>query len=219
MGRSILPGGHKRHPIGHWPWWKILLRYATGAAGFGIVIAAVPPTFSPPGVRLGLLLGGACLVVYIWNWVAYNWWSRISEGAAFSLILLGMGARGLAFALPDPGVWAPPLVAGYLLAWALPALAPRLSHFLYWEQFAPHTRVGRGCLAISLAVGGSAGALGASIGMFSSRFDEASVVAFLMGILGSLLSIVLAFATSWELWPSRPWASKEQEAPPADQPE
>lgn len=171
------------------------------------------------GLSLGVLLGGACLFAWIWNWKAYSWWSRVSTVAAFSLIILVTGARGFAFALPNPWLWAPPLVAGYLLAWALPAVDPRMSHFLYWEQFTPRTRVGRGCLAISLAVGGSAGALGAGLGMFSSRFAEMFAAVWAIAVLCSVVSIDMAFVNAWELWPERPWASKTEDPTPPAQPE
>lgn len=220
MCRSGTGNAPARHPtFGHWPWWRMLLGGLAECGGMGFVLAAVPPPFSPWGVRLGVLLGSVALLGWIWNWRAYGWWSRLSLAAAFSLLVLAMGMRGLHFVLPDFWVWAAPLQAAYLLAWVLPATSPGLSRLIYREQVAPRSRLGRGCLSIALAVGGTAGALGASLGMFGSRFEETSAVGWVIGVIGSAVAVGIASVNAWELWRDRPWRSQGERlaaSPPPD---
>ena len=85
------------------------------------------------------------------------------------------------------------------LAWIFPALKPTLSSFLWREQTAPQTRLGQALLTTVITIVPVAGVLGASIGMYGSRFGETTFVLLVAASLGSVVSIGFAFAAAYQL--------------------
>jgi len=130
-----------------------------------LVVWYFPPPPSDPALRLGLGLALVSTGAAMWSWKTYNWWARVAGAGAWTLMFLAIAARSWAFLLPSAWPWAPPVLIGYSLAWALPALAPRLSGFLRRDQTTPRTRLGRILLALGLGIAPVAGALGAIAGM------------------------------------------------------
>jgi len=68
--------------------------------------------------------------------------------------------------------------------------------------------VGRAVLGLALAVGPSAGVIGASVGMFGSRFGETDSVILVIAALSSAVAIGFAFAFAYQVWPDRPWVKR-----------
>lgn len=205
MASKILPKRSKKHPNSHWHWWQVI---AAGGFGFGILgslIGLLPP-FSLPAFKIGLTLAAIAVVTGLWNWWAYTFWSRLISAGIWSLMMLGITVRAWMGVVPVVGLWLVPLLVAFFLGWALPALSPSISKFLWQEQMTPQTRIGRALLAIGLTVAPVAGTLGASIGMFGSRFDDIEGTPLFIAVLGTIGSLILPFTFSYQLWPERPWA-------------
>ena len=188
-----------------WPWWKAAAIALFTLGGFGAVLTVIPPySSSAMKVAIGLTLVGT--VGAVWGISKANWWGGIVLLNSWFLLILGFAIRAWALVIPQVWIWLVPLVAAYLLAWALPAISPTLSARLLREQFAPETRWGRGCLTLFLVVGPAAGTLGASVGMYGSRFGQGNAVMLVIAVLSSAVAVGFAQAAAEQVWPRRPWA-------------
>ncbi len=201
-----MPSKSMRRRASNWPLWKVLLASLVGFGVLGLLPGLMPP-ISIPTIRLGLLWLVATTAVCVWAWATYNWWARVATAALLSIQWLVIAARSWLLVVASPWMLLVPVLLAYLLAWALPALDPRLSVILWREQTAPQTRIGRALLVLALAVGPSAGVIGASLGMFGSRFGESESVLLAMVVLSSAVGFGFAFAASYQIWPERPWAN------------
>ena len=188
-----------------WPWWKAAAIALFTLGGFGAVLTVIPPySSSAMKVAIGLTLVGT--VGAVWGISKANWWGGIVLLNSWFLLILGFAIRAWALVIPQVWIWLVPLVAAYLLAWALPAISPKLSARLLREQFAPETRWGRGCLRLFLVVGPAAGTLGASVGMYGSRFGQGNAVMLVIAVPSSAVAVGFAQAAAEQVWPRRPWA-------------
>lgn len=208
-----MPRLSERPAVIDWPWWKVigLLVFL-----FGVLtgLLTLVPYYSSVAlaIGIGLSVAGTIPVVWLRIWRTPNWWMEVAYAVVWPLFFLGLGARLLAAIIPVIWVWLIPLLAAYLLAWALPALNPALSALLWREQTAPQTRLGRGCLILMLPLAPVAGTIGASVGMFGSRFfEDRAPIYLIMGMLGSIVAIGMAFAFAYQYWPKRPWRKDEPE--------
>jgi hypothetical protein len=131
--------------------------------------------------------------------------------------MLGLTIRAWNAVIPALGLWITLLVGLYVLAWALPAIEPKISALLFREQFAPETRLGRGCLALALAVGGAAAGTGATLGMYGSRYGQENLVFLAIGALLTFGVLAWSQAVAHDMWPKRPWA-KKHDNPALEQP-
>jgi len=190
-----------------WPIWKVLILVPIPLGGFAALLAIVP-SYSPQALAVGIGLTVVGLVAAVWVVIARSWWGAMVFINSMLLLMLGMAIRAWANLIPQVWVWLVPLVAAYVLAWALPAINPKLSARLLREQMAPETRWGRGCLTLALALGPAAGALGASVGMYGSRFGQGTTVIIAIAVLFSAVSVGFAQAVAEQSWPKRPWAQQ-----------
>jgi hypothetical protein len=198
----------RRHPNADWPWWKIIGAGFFSFGLFGFIIAIMPPRTALAFV-MGVTLTIVAIVVGIWNWRTYSWASQMAASGIWTLPFLIIGIR--AWMEVYPIVWVYPIVIVYLLAWFLPALNPALSKLIWREQTAPQTRIGRIILVLAISMAPVAGALGASAGMFSSRFNGISGVYMIAGPLSFVVAIIVAQGFAHQLWPDRSWARHEAE--------
>lgn len=195
----------KKHPMSDWSWWQVLLGTSFAFGLFGAMPGFLPP-ISADLMRLGVLLSFPIVISAIWNWWTYNWWARLAVSSLWTVQLLAIVARAWSLVMGVNLIWIVPVGSAYLLAWVLPLFKPQLSEFLWWEQVAPQTRLGRTILALALGIGPSAGVLGAAFGMFGNRFGEREAALAVGGALASFVAISVAFGISYQLWPERPWA-------------
>jgi hypothetical protein len=195
---------NRRHPNADWPWWKITGVALFSFGVFGIIMISIPP-LSLPVILLGTTLPLLATITAVWDWKEHNWFSQFCLVSLFSFQLLAIGIHAWLYVLPI--IWVYPLVGAYLLAWVLPALNPIFSKFLWQEQTAPQTRLGRIVLGLVVSLAPVSGALGASIGMFKSRFDGPTGVYLVIGPLFLVLSTAFSFTFAYQLWPHRPWAN------------
>jgi len=203
---------NKRHPLARWSWWKMLALLAFAFGLPGAMLGFFPPV-SFPLIRLGLLFsvpGIFATMLYWWN---FSWWARLAGAALWTLEIFAIAIRGWILVMGTTWIWVVPISSAYVLAWALPALNPRLSKILWREQWTPQTRLGRALLGLALAIGPSAGVLGASLGLFGGRFGETATVVAVGAALASFAAISIAFALSYQIWPERPWAKKTATRP------
>ncbi len=194
----------KRHGLAHWAWWQVLAISLLGFAPFGALPGFLPP-ISISVIRLGLLSAIPVVIAVMWSWWTYNWWARLAAPALWTILILATATRAWFLLIGITWIWMVPILSAYLLAWATPALNPRVSAVLWREQVAPQTRVGRALLVLALAIGPSAGVIGASVGLFGSRFGETEAVILAIAALSSAVAIGFAFAIAYQLWPERPW--------------
>jgi hypothetical protein len=192
--------------IARWPWWKVL---GLGAFAFGMtgsLMAIASPFPSVPGLIVGLSLGLVATMLLLVYWRTNHWWARVIFAEVWTLQLVGAGVGLATHVFPLSWTWLLPLAAVYLAALALPIVAPRTSRMLVREQAFPRTRLGRGCLAVSLALLPIGGILGASVGMNAGRFGWARIVI----PFGALVLIVGATAYAHNImhdsWRQRPSA-------------
>lgn len=190
-----------------WAWWKMLAASIVGFGFFGALIGLIPPP-SMKGLLVGLSLALLAVLAAMWSWKTYSWWARVLTGILFTLEILALAARCWNMLLPNPWLWAPFIGVAYITAWLLPAVVPAFSAVFWREQIAPQTRAGRFILGVSLGLVPVVGVLGASVGMFSSRFGELAVTYLVIAILGSVTAPGLAFAFAYQVWPDRPWADQ-----------
>jgi len=199
---------HIKSPLS---WWQIT---AVSFFGFGVLallFAFIPPSYSPTSLKIGLALAIIATVAAVWNWRTGIWWARFSVTFLGSLQFLAISMRAWNGAVPIVWVWIFPILGAYLIAWALPAISPAVSSFLWREHTVPQTRLGRLLLGLIITLGPVAGVLGASLGMFGSRSGEIGLSLAVLGSLMSITAISIAFAVAYQLWPDRPWAQSEKE--------
>ena len=175
----------------------------------GALLAGVPD-YSPVALWAAIVLtvGGTISAALAAR--PGSWWSRLATAGTYPLLFLGLGVRGWLPVTPFPWLWLPLAVGGYLLAWALPVIHPRLSAWLLREQLAPQTRLGRGCLSVLLAMFPLGGISGYWFYEFSRRAGVPNVSLLVIGGLGIFVAITLSQAISEQLWRRRPWAQKAE---------
>ncbi|MFV2045675.1 MAG: hypothetical protein ACC700_20905 [Anaerolineales bacterium] len=195
----------KRHPLSDWDWWQVLALSLVVFGVWGALFGFLPPV-SIATIRLGLLFSVPVIIAAMWSWWTYNWWARLATPGLWTILILAIAARAWMLVMGVTWIWLVPILSAYLLAWAMPALNPRASAILWREQMTPQTRVGRVIMGLTLAIGPSAGVIGASVGIFGSRFSETESVILVMAVLASAVAIGFAFAISFQFWPERPWA-------------
>ena len=188
----------KRHPLARRPMWQVLAIAGFSFGVFGLLLG-IFPAYSPLALLIGVLIAVVGLLAAMWNLRAYSRSSRLATAIAWSLMVILLAARSLALVIDPWWLWAVPLAALYFIAWALPAIRPGTSALLWREQTAPRTQLGRGCLALAIAMAPIAGALGASVGIFGSRFGMDGVVTLAVGGLALMGALAISFSTSYQV--------------------
>jgi hypothetical protein len=199
-----------KHPNAHLQWWQMT---AASFLGFGILslLLVFFPYYSKRYLLIGIGLIATGTISSLWSWWSYDWWPNLLVVFVGSLCFLCIAARSWMEIVPVIWIWLLPILFFYLLAWILPVLRPALSTFLWREQTAPQTRFGRVFLGVMISVAPVAGVLGASAGMFGSRLGRLDLTLLVIASLCSMVAISLAFATSYQIWPDRPWAQSKRE--------
>lgn len=203
---------HKKQlPIVAYPWWKVV--------GFPLLLLlpfsalmVLTPSFEYSFAILGasiILMGVGCT---IYGRLTSNYWAIIANFFLLSLQFLFIAVRTWSAIIPVIWIWVLPLVVAFLLGWTLPVLNTKTSAFLYREQIAPDTRLGRGCLLLMLIIAPAAGGIGATFGMYGSRYGQSNLVYLAMAILASFVAVAGAQAFSHQFWVQRPGAKAKGES-------
>lgn len=202
-----MKGQRARHPLARWRWFQVLPLSILVYGTLGALVWLVP-TASVPALPVGVSLGVLGVVLALWNWRTYGWWARAGLSAVTSLVFHFLGAR-FTLALTDCAWrWILPGSAAFLVAWMVPALWPRVADILWREQNTPVSKFGRAFLISSISLAPIAGVIGASAGLFARRLGIMRPVFSMTAALALLVSVGMAFAFSYQLWPERPWAKK-----------
>jgi len=193
------------------PLWKVFGANLLTFGFFGGMLALYPfHSYSPVALAVGAGLGVLGVVVGVRTSRTQDWWGQVAYLCILHLLFLGLAVRAWADVIPGIWFWLIFMLSLYLLAWALPVLHPKIAEFLWREQFAPETRLGRGCMAVSLAllpvIGGLAGVFG---GLGVEKMSDKSV-SLVMAILFSLVAIGWGQSSAHAMWPTRPWAETNQ---------
>lgn len=175
-----------------WPLWKVIIIAPFIYGIFSLLFLIVPPVFAEYAILLALFFSLAGTVTLMWGHFSRSNWPEVLGTFIFTLQLLTFASRAWVAAIPITWVWHLPLYVVFLLAWALPLISSRFSGIVGNEINSPKTRFGRGVMALFLGLGPSAGFIGASIGIYGSRFRDGQMVWLIGAILGSFLAIVWA---------------------------
>ncbi|MEW6569411.1 MAG: hypothetical protein AB1449_14850 [Chloroflexota bacterium] len=198
-------------PAYSWPLWKLLALAIPAFAAWSALPLIVPPHFSEWAVATCGALFVSGLGSTLWLYICgYNPW--VQAIAAFSLlpgVFTLLATRTWLYALPITWEWLLPLWVAVILAALLPFTAPKLSKFLWTEQTAPRTRVGRAFMAICLAAAPTAGTLGAAWGMYGSRFLGDQPTALGLAVLTSVTAVGFGFIASYNVVE---WRQKQESA-------
>lgn len=196
-----------------WPLWQLVPMVLVV---FGILgaLLAVLPDYSPIALGIAAVLVLSAVLAVALGAGRSSWWHQIVYGNSFFLLMLGLAIRAWNAVIPAIGLWLTGLVGLYVLAWALPAIEPKLSSLLAREPLAPETRLGRGCLAAALAIGPAAAGLGATLGIYGSRYGQEKLVFLLIGCLGTITVLGWSQVAAHDMWPKRPWAKQQASSDP-----
>ncbi len=161
-------------------------------------------TFFPYTSGLALVAGLGLMVLgglaAVWYWLSANRFAAWLVGNALALAFLLVALRFWEAVVPSPYIWLVLPVGAYLLASVLPFLSPALSGLVFREEYAPQTALGRGCLAIALALGPSIAVVGAVLGLFSYRLAGRGSTFLVAGAFGSGIAILLAFTFTYAIF-------------------
>lgn len=187
-----------------WPWWKLLAACILGLGVPGALLTLLPQfSFVASLVAIGLTLLGTIVGLVSLRW--RSWWLRLTFVNTWLLLFLGISVRAFAV-MGQLGIAAAGLsVSLFLIAWALPAIAPRASEFMLREQFSPQSRIGQGCMRASIALLPSVTGLAAALGYFGSRLGLGAGATLAIAVLGSVVAIAGGQAIAHQLWRERPW--------------
>ena len=186
-------------PVHRWPLLKAvgagLLLYLPLSA----FLLVIPPVFAGSA----LALASAQIVVGV---VGINWgrWGspRLSENIAsfvFTVQFLTIGLRAWFAAASVSWLAAFVVIGIYLLAWMLPSILPGVSAWLWREQVAPRTKVGRRLLGLCLTLLPTAGVLGAGTGLVLSRAGGPAAGWLVVAVLSIAVAAGWAQTTSHQL--------------------
>lgn len=177
-----------------WPLWRVF-----GVAGIiygplSLLLLIIPPYFHPSSFAIGIgfiLIGTLALV---WGHYSRNPWAHILGNFTFNSQFLVIAVRS--FAVSGSATWYVLLLlyGSFAITWLMPLLSRKASGRVARELTDPKTKVGRFILGIVLAFTPSAGAIGASMGLFSSRLGVSLETSWL--IIASLFTFV---AIGWGL--------------------
>jgi len=193
---------NKPLPVESWSLWKVVL-FPFVVFGIWASLSIFIPYFTPLAFFIGLLLTIAGVAGFILASRGQRRKGQIFFTQAFFLILFVTAARAWLVIIGNVALWVlwmTLLLGIYILAWALPSLDPKLSAFLWREQYAPETKVGKAVLRVSAKFFPIAGASGALFGMYATRDGQDDLVALIMGMIFSLLSIGLSQVASHTFW-------------------
>ena len=190
-------------PIHRWPLWKVIVAGLPLWAMWSALPLLLPP-YTPDWVLVSsglLFLGmfGPWLRVYFRDGL---WARSIFVFSVLPGVFTLFGTRAWLAAIPIPWEWLLPLWAAVIVAALLPFAFPKLSRFLWTEQTAPRTRIGRALMVLLLAVGPSAGTLGTAWGMWGSRSLGQEPTMLGIAVLGSVMAVLCGFVASYNvmLW-------------------
>jgi hypothetical protein len=199
---------HKKNGINR---KKIFSAYIVGFIVFlffslvGSIFAFLPPPATISRfitvISLSLLIG----IAGVWNKLRPSWMAQLIIAIALTGLLLAWAIHCLSFGVTGVNklMWLVPLVAAYIIAWILPVIDPSLAKVVDNEQFAPKTKLGRGCLTVALSIGGAAGAMGAMIGRTLYKSSGIQPVMLIMGIGISIITVGLAQTFAYQIYAMR----------------
>jgi len=193
---------NKPLPVESWSLWKVVL-FPFVVFGIWASLMILYPNYSPLSFLIGVLLMITGVAGFILARRGQRRKGQIFFAHSFFLILFVTAARAWLVIIGNVVLWAlwmTLLLGIYLLAWALPSLDPKLSALLWREQYSPETKVGKAVLRFSAKFFPIAGASGALFGMYATRDGQDDLVALILGMIFSLLSIGLSQVTSHTFW-------------------
>jgi hypothetical protein len=171
----------------------------------GVIFASFPDPVTIN--RFITVFSLSAVVGFFGGWNTYNphWAAVLLCGLGLTGLMLAWAIHNLMFGIIgiNNWVWLLPLVATYVMVWILPVVFPSLAFLISNEQTNPKTRLGRGCLVISLSVGGAAGAVGAAIARFIDHTYGFQTAFLILGIGVSVITIALSQSMACQAFAKR----------------
>jgi hypothetical protein len=171
----------------------------------GSIFAFLPPPATISRfitvISLSLIIG----IGGVWNKLLPSWKAQLLILFALTSLLLVWAIHCLSFGIIGGNklIWILPLVGAYIIAWILPLIDPSLAKVINNEQFAPKTKLGRGCLSVALSIGGTVGVIGAIIGRTLYKSSGIQGVLLVGGIIISICTIAFTQTFAYQIFTLR----------------
>jgi FlaA1/EpsC-like NDP-sugar epimerase len=189
-----------------------------GACAFLLIggLSAFLPNPNIPSIEMIIVVLMIDLCFAFCGFFSYLWkfhWAKMCVGICASGMFLMPAIRGISVLIPNWWVWSLPLFLAFIIAWMLPVINSRIARRIHEEQFAPSTRLGKGCITLFLGLAGAGGAAGALFGSFSLRLTgSANLAMVFISFAFSILSVALAQTFAYQLWDQRQWEKTKIQA-------
>jgi hypothetical protein len=138
--------------------------------------------------------------------IAANWgrwgsprWSEWAASFIFIAQFVTIGLRAWGAATSVPWLAATAIVGLFLAAWTLPLIFPGFSSWLWREQVAPQSKVGRIVLGLSLAILPTIGVVAAGAGTLLSAAGQTDTGWMIVAVLAFIASLIWGHSTSHQL--------------------
>jgi hypothetical protein len=183
-----------------WPLWRVVAAAAIIYGPLSAFLLIIPPYFHASSLTIGfgfLLVG---IIALVWGHYSRNPWAHVLGNFTFNFQLLVIAVR--AFAVSGSTTWYVLLLlyGSFALAWLLPILSRRMASRAAREIMVPETRVGRLIIGSILTISPAAGAIGASLGLFSSRLGiNTESIWFIIALLFTLIAIGWGLKLAFDL--------------------
>jgi hypothetical protein len=182
-----------------WNYWKLILVFLGGFGVFSLLLGLLP-SFSLEALSVGIIITILITGLGLWSWKTAYLFPKFLVAFLFTFQLLGIGIRFWITVFEGLLPWLAILVSGYISAWFFPIVFPKLSEFLWREQTAPRTKVGKILLSAVFSLAPVAGVLGASAGLNISGSDSSRLtdisIASLFSLVATGLSFIFAYQTT-----------------------
>jgi hypothetical protein len=197
-------------PIPKMPLWKWIASYLIPMGGFAAILTFFPTGYHPIALLVGTTLLIIGLIAGIYVSQTEDWRAVAVLQSTWPSLLFAIGTRALINQFSYAWIWVSLLLACYILAWLIPAIAPKSSALLWREQTNPQTHLGMGCMGIFTRFSATIMASGPLAGMYLSRYGYGNIAIMLVGTLLCPSAIAMAQIFSHQLWNNRPWAHQEK---------
>jgi hypothetical protein len=182
-------------------WWlPILMLFVPGSC---YLYAAFIPSFRVDFAILGAIIVSGVVLLAAWRVFdargtnTHTYRSIVCHGYTFAALLISFRFWAAAFSFLSFPVGIALLIV-YATTWLLPSFAPSIAEVFYRELFFPKNRFMRILVKATLALGGGAGALGASIGKGFANFGNFGLL--IMALIVSLALVIGDLYVSTALW-------------------
>jgi hypothetical protein len=188
---------------------RIMLFLISGGA-LGAMLTFLPYGYHPVAfiAAFSLIVIGFIAAIYADR--TRDWRAIVVFSSTFPSLLFAIGGRALISQLSHAWLWVGLFLVCYLLAWLIPALAPKVSSLLFKEQMNPQTRLGQAWADFFTRFSAVLMGLGPAAGLYLTRYGHGDIAQLIIGNGMCLVAILFGQIYAHQLWNDRPWAKQEK---------